>query len=184
MPDSESYPVFFCPKTNLGREMRKYFLMSLGVLLLANVTASAQRKKGKGKGKGSVHKSAAAHKSGKEEKAYAGPKLVFKDGDTHNFGRVAAGKVASYEFSFVNTGDQPLIIQNVAAPMGCTTPTWTRHPIVPGGRGTVTVGYSSAKQGPFSKEVLIQCNATDKQHTVCIKGMVTDGAGEPEKKKG
>lgn len=162
---------------------RKYFLFALGALLLVHGTADAQRKKGKGKARSGAHK-AATQKAAKEDKATAGPKLLFKDGDTHNFGRIASGKDATYEFSFINTGDKPLIIQNVAAPMGCTTPEWTRRPIVPGGRGTVKVGYRTAKMGPFSKEVAIQCNATDgKQHTVCIKGMVTDGTGEPEEKR-
>lgn len=165
--------------------MKKFILLAAGLLILGHSDADAQRRKGKGKGRGATHKGTTGHKAAaKEETAAAGPKLVLKDADTYNFGKVMQGKEVMKEFTFVNTGDQPLIIHNVDAPMGSTTPQWTRHPIVPGGKGFVRVGFSPTKAGPFSKESQIQSNATDgKLHTVCIKGMVTDElAPEPKKR--
>ena len=44
----------------------------------------------------------------------------------HDFGSLPQGKPVTYEFEFTNTGDQPLILDNVQASCGCTTPTWTK----------------------------------------------------------
>jgi hypothetical protein len=54
----------------------------------------------------------------------------------HNFGtfKEEAGR-QTYDFYITNTGSQPLVIQNVVASCGCTTPEWTRQPIPAGGRG-------------------------------------------------
>ena len=44
---------------------------------------------------------------------------------SHNFGTINenAGK-ATFDFSFKNTGNVPLILTNVRAGCGCTTPVW------------------------------------------------------------
>ena len=52
---------------------------------------------------------------------------------SHNFGTINenAGK-ATFDFSFKNTGNVPLILTNVRAGCGCTTPVWSREPVAPG----------------------------------------------------
>jgi hypothetical protein len=47
----------------------------------------------------------------------------------------------SFDFVVTNTGNQPLMIQNIVASCGCTTPEWTKSPIPPGGKGKVTAIY-------------------------------------------
>src|SRR5690606_39677980 len=56
------------------------------------------------------------------------PEMSFEK-KLHDFGNVneADGPV-SYVFEFVNKGKQPLVIHNVVASCGCTTPEWTRTP--------------------------------------------------------
>ena len=57
----------------------------------------------------------------------------FEFGETsHDFGEVLEGSEATYEFSFKNTGNTPLIISNVKASCGCTTPFWTKDPVLTG----------------------------------------------------
>ena len=53
----------------------------------------------------------------------------------HNFGTIKEeiGAVTT-KFEFTNNGDSPLIIQRVAASCGCTTPSYSREPILPGHR--------------------------------------------------
>lgn len=130
------------------------------------------------KGKKTVVKKAA--KSDKSSEKTSGPQFRFKEGDAFNFGAVPSGPDVFHEFTFVNTGDQPLIIQNVQVSYGCTNAEWTRHPVVPGGKGFIKVGYHPSKQGPFSREVYIQSNAPAsgnvKGFTLYIRGMV----GEPK----
>jgi hypothetical protein len=66
------------------------------------------------------------------EPAVSSVTIVF-DRNMHDFGiiRESDGK-ASTVFTFVNKGDKPLLINNVKASCGCTTPSWTKTPIEPG----------------------------------------------------
>ena len=93
--------------------------------------------------------------------------------DNHNFGKVAEGTIATYEFKFKNTGNQPAIIANVQASCGCTTPDWTKTPVLPGKSGVIKAMYSSAgRPGVFNKTVTVTSNATEPSKVLTIKGAV------------
>src|SRR5690554_2443140 len=84
----------------------------------------------------------------------------FSNEDKHDFGLVEEGKLATYEFEFTNTGSAPIIMSGVRASCGCTTPSWTKEPIPPGGKGSVTASYNSAgRPGAFNKTIPITSNA-------------------------
>jgi len=84
------------------------------------------------------------------------------------------GGSKSFDFVVTNTGTNPLIIQNVTASCGCTTPEWTRMPIPPGGRGKVTAIYDPAgRPGAFNKTLTVYSNAVPQTVTLIIKGEVT-----------
>ena len=106
-----------------------------------------------------------------------GAGFQFKDGDTHDFGQLTAGPDATHEFSFLNSGNQPLILQNVQPSCSCISLEWPRHPILPGSKGTIKVSFHTSKVGTFSKEVHIQSNAVatngEKDPVIYIKGNVT-----------
>jgi hypothetical protein len=93
--------------------------------------------------------------------------------ETHDFGEVIEGKMASYEFEVTNTGNQPLIINNVQASCGCTSPHWTREPIMPGKSGIVKATYNSqGRPGVFNKSLTIMSNVSTGSKVVYIKGSV------------
>ena len=93
--------------------------------------------------------------------------------DTHDFGKVAEGTVATYEFKFKNTGNQPVVIANVQASCGCTTPDWTKTPVLPGKMGIIKAMYSSAgRPGVFNKTVTVTSNAAEASKVLSIKGSV------------
>lgn len=101
------------------------------------------------------------------------PKATFKS-DVHDFGKVeeSAGSV-SCEFTFKNDGDAPLIIQRVQTTCGCTTPDYTKEPILPGKEGKIKVTYStSGRPGVFDKKVTIFSNVPDEVYILTIKGEV------------
>jgi hypothetical protein len=92
---------------------------------------------------------------------------------TYDFGTVSEedGKV-EHKFEFVNNGTADLLLSNVQASCGCTTPQWSREPIAPKQKGTITVTYAAAgRPGPFTKTITVMSNA-DKQ-VLIIKGYVT-----------
>lgn len=104
--------------------------------------------------------------------------------ETHEFGNVEEGKQAIHEFEFTNTGKSPVIISNVSASCGCTTPFWTKDPVLPGKKGKITASYNSAgRPGAFHKTVTVTSNAEPATKVLTIKGAVvpkTDKAVTPE----
>jgi hypothetical protein len=93
--------------------------------------------------------------------------------ELHEFGNVPEGTMATHEFKFKNTGNQPIVIATVQASCGCTTPDWTKTPVLPGKTGMVKAVYSSAgRPGVFNKTVTVTSNAATPNTTLTIKGTV------------
>jgi hypothetical protein len=102
-----------------------------------------------------------------------GPVLTLQE-DNHDFGKIVEGVVATYEFKFKNTGTQPLILTEVHASCGCTTPFCPKDPIMPGQTGIIKVAYNSLNRpGVFNKTVTISDNVEGDVKILFIKGEVT-----------
>lgn len=102
----------------------------------------------------------------------------------HDFGRIneADGRVSTV-FEFKNEGMEPLVLSNVRASCGCTTPTWTKTPIEPGQTGAITVTYNpNGRPGRFQKTITVTSNATEATKKLYIKGEVIPKAAKPENK--
>ena len=102
----------------------------------------------------------------------------------HDFGKIneADGRV-SVVFEFKNEGMAPLVLSNVRASCGCTTPTWTKEPVEPGKTGSITVTYNpNGRPGRFQKTVTITSNATEPTKKVYIKGEVIPKSAKPVNK--
>ena len=108
-------------------------------------------------------------------KLYAQGTLKFET-ETHDFGKVAQGVPASYEFKFKNVGNQPVVISNVQASCGCTTPEWTNTPVLPGKSGFIKASYNAAAMGAFNKSITVTSNASNGTQVLYIKGTVVDKA--------
>jgi hypothetical protein len=76
----------------------------------------------------------------------------------HNFGKIPQGKPVYHTFEVVNTGAQPLKLDNVQASCGCTTPEWSREAIAPGATAQIKVGYNAAAENSFDKYITITYN--------------------------
>lgn len=57
--------------------------------------------------------------------------------ETSNTVALKEKKYKYAEYSFKNTGDEPLIIQNISQPSPCFTTEWPRKPIPPGEGGVI-----------------------------------------------
>ncbi len=93
---------------------------------------------------------------------------------SHDFGdiREADGDVG-YSFDFTNTGSEPLIIQNVTPSCGCTTPTWTKEPVMPGEKGYIKAVFNPVNHpGHFDKYITVQSNASVPSVRLRITGKV------------
>ncbi|MCQ2230041.1 MAG: DUF1573 domain-containing protein [Bacteroidales bacterium] len=94
--------------------------------------------------------------------------------ESHDFGEIQeANGPVTYEFKYTNTGKTPLVLHNVQASCGCTTPEWTRTPIQPGKEGSIKVTFNPQNRpGSFSKTITIQSNADTPTKTIRILGNV------------
>ncbi|MCU4165960.1 DUF1573 domain-containing protein [Carboxylicivirga caseinilyticus] len=92
----------------------------------------------------------------------------------HDFGDIqeSDGKV-EYVFKFNNNGGQPMVLHNVKASCGCTTPEWTKTPIPPGGHGEVKAIFDPRNRpGNFNKTITVQSNAENGTVVLRITGNV------------
>lgn len=103
------------------------------------------------------------------------PNIKFEQ-TQHNFGQIEEGPEYKHVFKFTNTGDAPLIINNVVTPCGCTSPSFTKEPVLPGKTGDINVSYNSAgRLGNFDKTLTVQTNlGAGKDVYLTIKGEVKE----------
>lgn len=99
--------------------------------------------------------------------------MVFESLD-HDFGKIKedAGS-ANYSFNFKNHGSVPLVISTVSASCGCTTPEWSKEPILPGKTGFIKVSYNPlGRPGSFNKTITVMANIPNGAIVLKIAGEV------------
>lgn len=102
-----------------------------------------------------------------------GQAVLAFDSDSYNFGTIKVGEIVEHEFTLVNTGEAPLIISNVQASCGCTTPDYSKTPIAPGEKGMVKVRFdSNGQMGNQHKIVTVTSNAMEKNMLLHVRGEV------------
>lgn len=102
------------------------------------------------------------------------PKASFTlDNKIFDYGNIPEdGGLANHTFIIKNTGPNPLVIKQVTASCGCTTPNWSKNPITSGKTGEITVAYNpKGRPGPFSKDISVYCENANPVH-LTIKGNV------------
>jgi len=102
------------------------------------------------------------------------------DKNEHDFGSgILHQKPASATFTITNNGKSPVTISEVAPTCGCTSPKYTKEPIKPGEKGSVTLTYDAKITGFFTKNAIVKLNDGQK-YILTIKGevqKVDDGSG-------
>lgn len=153
---------------NFNLNTMKKIVFVAFIALFGLSTANAQDVK---KTKKVVNSKAVAKKV--EAPKVDGPGMLF-DTDTIDYGTVAPNSEGKREFSFVNNGNKPLIIESTQGSCGCTVPTKPEKPILPGERGVIGVKYDTSRAGqPFTKNVTVKSNAVGQETKVLtIKGVV------------
>jgi hypothetical protein len=99
-------------------------------------------------------------------------------GTSFDFGRIPQGKPVTHVFKVSNAGTAPLVIENVQASCGCTTPQWSTEPIPAGRSAEIKVGYNSESEGPFEKTITVSYNE-GQMKTLTIKGFVWKAPAQP-----
>lgn len=80
----------------------------------------------------------------------------------HNFGLIQRrDRKVKHTFTIVNTGSDPLVINDVKLNCNCLKADYTKKPIAPGQKGevTLTVQLDKLEDGHFRKVVYVHSNA-------------------------
>lgn len=92
---------------------------------------------------------------------------------TYDFGQFSeATPVQTCTFTYTNTGNKPLIINQAIASCGCTVPEYTKEAVQPGEKGTIKVTYNGRGKFPghFKKSITIRSNAKSEMVRLYIEG--------------
>lgn len=131
----------------------KKFILSLFASMLLTTALWAQSQNGSG----NVHPVDAKVKFAKE---------------TVDFGTTKLNKPVSVEFEFTNITKEPIIIETARPSCGCTQPTWTKEPILPGKKGKISATYSANAVGKQQKTVWVKLKGIDQDKELHLEGTV------------
>lgn len=90
----------------------------------------------------------------------------------HDYGKVEQGGDGVTQFRYKNTGNVPLVLSKVRSSCGCTIPSWSKEPLMPGQSGVITVKYNTNTVGAISKSITVESNAVNSRVVLKIKGEV------------
>ena len=96
---------------------------------------------------------------------------------THNFGTITdKDPVQKCTFTFTNVGNAPLVINQAVASCGCTVPQYSKKPVMPGEKGSITVTFNSRGQFPshFKKTVTVRSNGKIEMTRLYVEGTVAE----------
>ena len=92
-----------------------------------------------------------------------------------DFGKIKEGEVARHAFKFKNLGENPLMISDAKASCGCTVPSFSKEPVLPGMEGEIIVEFNSkGRVGKNHKSVMIFSNADREKVAISFDAEVVE----------
>ena len=100
------------------------------------------------------------------------PVIEFEQ-NIQEMGVIKEGELVAAWFSYKNTGNAPLVIQDIKAGCGCTVPDWSEQPLEPGESGTLKIIFNSAgKKGTQNLRISVFSNAMNQKEDLLLKAIV------------
>lgn len=95
--------------------------------------------------------------------AAAAPKITFEK-ESHDYGKVLYGDTVTEEFSFANTGDGTLIIEDLKSSCGCTKAIEGSREIPPNGGSKIIAAFDTngLRSGAKLKTIFVHSNDPDR----------------------
>ena len=102
------------------------------------------------------------------------PEINFKK-KVHKFPKTIEGIVLEHDFLFTNSGNEPLIIQNIKVSCSCTKFTYPEKSIEPGKSDYIHVSFDTHKKYDWQdRKLIIFSNAKNNPETIRFKVMVNN----------
>lgn len=94
----------------------------------------------------------------------------------HDFGTVTHGDVLKTSFKVKNTGKIPLRLIQVKPSCGCTTPSYSKEPILPGQSGVIDVEIATEvlTGGTIFKSVMVSSNTEPIKTRLSLKALIKE----------
>lgn len=95
----------------------------------------------------------------------------------HDFGTFSeSSPVVECTFTFTNTGNKPLIINQAVSSCGCTAPEYPKEPIQPGKKGEIKVVYNGTGKFPghFKKSITVRTNGKVEMTRLYVEGTMEE----------
>jgi hypothetical protein len=93
------------------------------------------------------------------DSVYIDHPIIKFDTTAYDFGKVYEGEMVGWYFKYKNIGSKNLVLLNVTAGCGCTTPEYSAEPLAPGAEGKIKVVFDSkGRSGYQYKTVSVESN--------------------------
>lgn len=90
-------------------------------------------------------------------------------------GKLTANQEVEITWNFKNTGNKPLVIENVSASCGCTIPEKPEKPLAPGEKGFIKARFNGSGTGVIVKQVHVLANTNpNRDHTLSFGGEIIE----------
>lgn len=96
--------------------------------------------------------------------------------EKYDFGKIKQNVPVTTEFTITNLSNKPIVIEDVKASCGCTTPEIPKEPIAPNASTKLKVGYNAAALNFFDKPITIKIAGVTQPKIVNIIGTVLEPA--------
>ncbi len=91
----------------------------------------------------------------------------------HDFGIAEEGEIVEFNYSFKNTGTNPLIVSNVTASCGCTIPEKPEAPVKPGETNYIKVKFNTTnRSGATRKTIFVTANTKPEFPQLILMGTI------------
>lgn len=93
------------------------------------------------------------------DSTYIDHPIIKFDTTAYDFGKVYEGEMVGWYFKYKNIGRKNLVLINVTAGCGCTTPEYSAEPLAPGAEAKIKVVFDTKGRGGYQyKTVSVESN--------------------------
>lgn len=87
-------------------------------------------------------------------------------------GDVQRRQTYTLKYPFTNTGDRPVVLDNVRTDCGCTAPDWSRDPILPGDASVIVLEFTPTSKGRHRKKARVWIRDEKRPVTLSFEAIV------------
>lgn len=93
----------------------------------------------------------------------------------HSFGKIHKSHpgAVTFDFTFTNTGEQPVVIKKVDVSCGCLSASYSNYPVKKDSTGFIRVKVNPEfLNGSFNKSVFVTSNSVSKVDLLKVRGVI------------